>query len=227
MSNVTAMEHSPVTTEQVSRLIARTLNWKARAPDGISNFWIKRFTTTHSYLTHYFNQFIEDKEKIPEFLVRGITYLLPKSQDTKDPSNYRPITCLCTVYKIYTACIAEKIYKHLETNKLLAEEQKGYIKNSQGCKEQLIIDSVVLEQAHKDNQNLYIAYIDYRKAFDSVPHSWLIRILEIHKIDPVIISSLQQLMKKWTTTLQVKAKNNQITSEPIPIQRGIYQGGPC
>jgi hypothetical protein len=84
MSNVTAMEHSPITTEKVSRLIAKTLNWKSLGPDGISNFWIKRFTATHSYLTHYFNQLIDDVEKIPEFLVRGITYLLLKTQDTKD-----------------------------------------------------------------------------------------------------------------------------------------------
>jgi hypothetical protein len=97
MSNVTAMEHSPITREQVSPLIAKTLNSKALGPEGISNFWIKQFTATHSYLTRYFNQFTEDAEKIPEFLVRGIPYLLPKSQDTKDPSNYRPITCLCTI----------------------------------------------------------------------------------------------------------------------------------
>jgi hypothetical protein len=195
------MEHSPITTEQVSWQIAKTLNWKAPGPHGINNFWIKRFTATHSYLAHYFNQFMEDAGNIPDFLVKGITYLLPKSRDCEDPSKYRPITCLCTIYKIYTACVAEKIYKHLETNKLLAEEQKGCVKNSQGCKEQLIIDSVVLEQAHKDNRNLYVAYIDYRKAFDSVPHSWLISVLEIYKIDPLIINSLQQLMKKWTTTL--------------------------
>jgi hypothetical protein len=62
---VTAMEHSPITTEQVSRLIAKTLNWKAPGPDGISNFWIKWFTATHPYLAYYFNQFIENAEKIP------------------------------------------------------------------------------------------------------------------------------------------------------------------
>jgi hypothetical protein len=101
MSKVTAMEHSPITTEQVSRLIAKTLNCKAPGPDGISNFWIKRFTATHPYLAHYFNQFTEDAEKNPEFLVRGITYLLLQNQDSKDPSNYRPITCPCTIYKIY------------------------------------------------------------------------------------------------------------------------------
>ena len=71
---------------------------------------------------------------------------------------------------------------------------------------------------------MYIAYIDYCKAFDSVPHSWLIRVLEIYKIDPLIINSLKQLMKKWTTTLQVKAKNNQIMSDPIRIQCALYQG---
>jgi len=94
---------------------------------------------------------MEDAGNSPDFLVQGIIYLLPKSQDCQDPSKYRTITCLCTIYKIYTACIAGKIYKHLDANKLLAEEQKGCIKKSQGCKAQLIIDSVVLEQVYKDN----------------------------------------------------------------------------
>jgi Asp-tRNA(Asn)/Glu-tRNA(Gln) amidotransferase C subunit len=66
VSNVTAMERSPITTEQVSRLIAKTLNWKASGPDGINNFWIKRFTVTHSYLAHYFNQFMEDAGNIQD-----------------------------------------------------------------------------------------------------------------------------------------------------------------
>ena len=95
------------------------------------------------------NQFMEDAGNIPEFLVQGITHLLPKSRDWEDPSKYRPITCLCTIYKIYTPCIDEKIYKNLETNTLQAEEQKGFIKNSQGCKEHVIVDSVVLEKRTK------------------------------------------------------------------------------
>ena len=128
------MENSPVTTQQVSRLIAETVNWKALGPDGISNFWIKRFSATHSYLAHHFNQFMENAGNIPDFLVQGITYLLPRSQDCQDPSKYRPITCLCTIYKIYTARIAGKIYKHLDTNKLLAEEQKEVSKTLRAVK---------------------------------------------------------------------------------------------
>jgi len=65
---------------------------------------------------------MKDAGNIPDFLVQGITYLLLKSRDCEDLFKYRPITCLCTIYIIYTACTAEKIYKHLEGNKLLAEE---------------------------------------------------------------------------------------------------------
>jgi hypothetical protein len=39
-----------------------------------------------------------------------------------------------------------------------------------------------------------------------------------------VINSLQQLRKKWTTSLQVKVNNKQITSDPIHKQEGIYQG---
>ena len=46
----------------------------------------------------------------------------------------------------------------------------------------------------------------------------------MYKIDPLIINSLQQLRKKWTTTLQVKVNNKQITSDPIHKEWGIYQG---
>jgi hypothetical protein len=88
-----------ITTEQVCRLIAKTLKWTAPEPDGINNSWIKRFTATHSFLAHYFNQFMADAGNTPDFLVQGITYLLPKSRDCEDPSKYRPITCLCTIYK--------------------------------------------------------------------------------------------------------------------------------
>jgi hypothetical protein len=99
------------------------------------------------------------------------------------------------------------LQKNLQAHKnktAISRKTKVCIKNSQGCKEQLIIDLVVLEKAHKDKRSQYIAYIDYGKAFDSVPHSWLIRVLEIHKIDPMIINLLQQSMKKWTTPCKSK-----------------------
>jgi hypothetical protein len=50
------------------------------------------------------------------------------------------------------------------------------------------IDTVIMEQARKNNRNIYTAFIDYKKAYDSVPHSWLIKILKIYKINLDLIN---------------------------------------
>ncbi|KAL3286677.1 hypothetical protein HHI36_001174 [Cryptolaemus montrouzieri] len=60
--------------------------------------------------------------------------MLPKSDRTQDPSQYRPIACLPTLYKMPTSCISNRIYKHLDDNNIFAEEQKGCRKKHHGCK---------------------------------------------------------------------------------------------
>jgi len=104
-------------------------------------------------------------------MTQAYTYMKPKTTETANPSKYRPISCLTTIYKIYTECIAEKVRKHCEENRILAEEQKGCRKGARGCKEQIIIDQVIMEQVCKKTRNITTAFIDYQKVYDSVPHS--------------------------------------------------------
>ena len=68
---------------------------------------------------------------------------------------------------------------HLEEQSLLPAEQKGCHPGSKGCKDQFIISKAIYEDCRRRNKNLSIAWIDYQKAFDSVPHSWV----EVNSID--------------------------------------------
>lgn len=213
-----------IKAESLTEIIQQTHNWKAPGIDQIHNFWYKRLTCTHPLLAHHFNSFLRHPNLVPAFMTQGITYLLPKGENTRDPSKYRPITCLPTIYKIFTAYISKEIYHHCEVNNILAEEQKGCIKGSQGCKEQLVIDLVILNQARSKRKNLYVSYIDYRKAFDSVPHSWLIHVLRMYKVDLKVVSFLEYMMASWRTTLQLNHSGKRIITEPIAIRRGIFQG---
>jgi hypothetical protein len=52
------------------------------------------------------------------------------------------------------------------------------------------MNSVVSQQAKKEQRDISVGWVDYKKAFDSVPHSWLLRVLELYKIDPKVIQLL-------------------------------------
>lgn len=79
---------------------------------------------------------------------------------------------------------------------------------------------MIVGKIKRTKQDIYWAYIDYKKTFDSVPHSWLKEILEIYKITPAIVSTLNTMMKEWQTNINFQ--NSKI--EEIKRKKGIFQG---
>ena len=167
---------------------------------------------------------MQNPNEMPPWLSEGITFLIPKNQKTEDPKNYRPITCLTTTYKLLTAILSDRIYSYLEEKDILPTEQKGCRKNCYGCKDQLLINKMIIESCKKKHRNLSAAWIDYRKAFDSVPHKWILKALDIYGISPTITNFLQQAMTQWNTKLSITLANGTDMSGSIPIDRGIFQG---
>lgn len=224
MANMLEMNAVEITLSDVSQATKKTSNWKAPGPDSIHNFWLKKATALHGKLAKHLNEILHKNQELPEFLTIGKTYLLPKGEYSRDPAKYRPITCLCTLYKLLTSILSNKIYDHLHSNNIMTEEQKGCYKNSQGCKDQVTIDTVVVKQALNKKRNLSMAYIDYKKAFDSTPHSFLLEILKIYKINNNIIQLISSAMETWSTTLYISNGERTLQTRKISIRRGIFQG---
>ena len=128
------------------------------------------------------------------------------------------------MYKIISSVINIRLLKHLSSNNLKPDEQKGCSPNTYGCIDQLLIDAMILDDAKIRQKNLSVAWIDYRKAYDSIPHDWLIKSLEIHKFDQTIIAFIKYTMSIWATTLNINMANETITTNKININAGIFQG---
>ena len=111
-----------ITLEETKSAIKKASNWKCPGKDGRANFWIKNLPSLHQDLTNAFNDCSCNPETCPNCLTIGITYLLPKIEDTKNPKNYRPITCLPTTYNILTSIITKRVYKHLDEKNLYPKE---------------------------------------------------------------------------------------------------------
>jgi hypothetical protein len=69
-----------------------------------------------------------------------------------------------------------------------------------------------------------MAWIDYQKAFDRVPHRWIIKSLELIGINNKVISFTKKVMSYWRTCMRLHIENKLIETEDIKIQCGIFQG---
>lgn len=185
------MEALKITEEDIHRALKGTKNWSAPGSDGLQNYWWKNFRSTYTSLAKMFQEALKDPPMIPESFTLGVTHMIFKGENTSDPKNYRPITCLLTVYKILTGILTSHIWKHVDRYRIMAPEQNGCRKNARGCKEMLNIDYLVTKLAKKKQRNLSVAWIDYRKAFDSIPHSWLLKTLQLYGVSEPVINLIR------------------------------------
>ena len=68
-----------------------------------------------------------------------------------------------------------------------------------------------------------MACIDYQRAFDRVPHGWIIKSLELIGINNKVILFTKKVMTYWKTRMCLHAENKLIETEDIKIQCGIFQ----
>lgn len=223
-SNTPVMENLIFSTNELSTKAKMFHNHKSPGPDKLTNFWLKQITPLHPLYTDSFNRILNETEIIPEWLTKGSTVMLPKSDETRLPNKYRPICCLPTTYKLLTGLISDAMYNHLFNNNLMEPQQKGCIRNSLGTKDQLLINKTILENCRSRGTNLSVAWIDYKKAFDSVPHSWILKCMDLYRVAPNICSFVQRSMHNWKTELNLNYEGGKITVKDVNIRRGIFQG---
>jgi hypothetical protein len=103
-------------------------------------------------------------------------------------------------------------------------EQKGCCRESKGHKDQLLISTAILQECKSREKMVCMAWIDYQKAFDSVPHSWMIKYLELIWINNKIIYFTKKAMSYWKTSMCLHTEGEIIETENLEIKRGIFQG---
>ena len=119
-----------------------------------------------------------------------------------------------------TGIIADSMYAFFVESDALPIEQKRCRRKSRGTKDQLLIDKMVLADCKRKHKNLAMAWVDYKKAYDMVPHSWIIESLKMAQVAENIITFLQNSMVNWKTELTSYGELIGL----VDIRRGIFQG---
>ncbi|CAG5035649.1 unnamed protein product [Parnassius apollo] len=98
-ASVTPMDPVTITPEDVAEAVRRAPNWKSPGLDGLHHYWLKGFVVCHAVLARQYQEAL-DQRSLPSLFTTGITHLVPKDQDTTDPSKYRPITYFVGFFKM-------------------------------------------------------------------------------------------------------------------------------
>ena len=106
----------------------------------------------------------------------------------------------------------------IQINKLLPEEQKGCRKRSRGTNDLLYIDRAVIREVKSRKKNLALTWIDYKKAYDMVPHSCIKECLDLFGVAENIKILLINSMGRW----RVMCVGNSVLGK-VDIKRGIFQ----
>ena len=167
-------------------------------------------------LREYANEAIEDNTLGTTFRT-GLLKIIQKKGNAKVIGDWRPNTLLCCGYKIISGMVANRIEKYLK--KILGRGQKGFLKhkNINSCTIN-VIDNISQSWAH--GEKMGVLCVDFSKAFDSVEHLFIDRVLEFYNFGP----NMRKMVRTILSNREAKIIYGDRLGEPIKIDRGTPQG---
>jgi len=148
---------------------------------------------------------------------RAVITLLPKKGDLQCIENWRPVSLLCSEYKILSKSLATRLSKVLR--KLIHSDQSYCIPNRS------ILDNIALIRDVLDASKLLginsgLISLDQEKAFDRVEHLFLWNTLEAFGFSHSFISMIRAVYCNIESVLKV----NGGLCAPFTVERGVRQG---
>ena len=169
-------------------------------------------------VTLLFKKSLNDEELPAHWLQALITPIFKKGSKIL-PENYRPVSLTCILCKILEKLAVKAIIKHIKENQLGSQRQHGFTKGKSTTTNLLEILNIWSE-ALMHGIPVDVLYLDYQKAFDSVPHLRLIRQVNSFGITGKALNWL----KAFLSNRKQKVRVNGAESEWAPVLSGIPQG---
>ena len=182
---------------------------KAMGPDKIPPIILKELSGELCFpLTVIYNKSLSERKLPSDWKSAQITALFKKGNEL-EPGNYRPVSLTCVSCKILESFVTDQVVDYMENNGFFSKCQHGF-RRHRSCVTQLLEVLNNLTEWIENSENIDIIYLDFCKAFDSVPHKRLLNKLKAYGISGNLLDWIADFLSDRKQRVKV---NNSVSSE--------------
>lgn len=210
-----------ISLSEVKEAIHKLKSGKAFGIDNISAEFLKAAETYISpFLVKLFNE-IFNSGVFPDAWSKSIIIPLFKKGDANNPENYRGISLLSVISKVFTYILNKRLTSWAEEEHKICEEQAGFRKNYATTDHIFTLISMIRKCVYKSNNGkLYVAFIDFLKAFDSVDRECLWFVLKNVCLSTKMIRMLQGIYSSVQSCVRWGSEVSDFFTCPSGVKQG-------
>ena len=219
-----SLDHGPldhrITMEELNEAEYVLRPDKSTGHDSLSNEIIKCLVKTNpAIVLKLFNLVFDSNAKIEQWAIAILTPIL-KSGPKMDPSNYRGISILSCLSKLYTAILNKRLMNYAIEQGILQPEALGFVAGNRTSDAHLVIHSLIQRYCHQENKKIFSCFVDFSKAFDTIPRDLLFEKLLKYGIKGKFFNNIKTMYTNDNCCVKV---GNKLT-ESFLANQGVKQG---
>ena len=210
---------TPTDTQEVAKILKHLKNKKSSGHDGISNEILKCCSpVVEPILAKTFNEMIE-YSTYPDWMKLAKVTPLYKKGDRSLPENYRPISLISSLSKVFEKLLLKRMMSFCTKHKVLTSAQFGF-RPKMSCVHAIVkVTEYIREQIDKKMTG-QACFIDLKKAFDTLNHEILLKKLEKYGFR----GKINEILKSFLNDRKQYVKMKDFETDELTVQTGVPQG---
>ena len=208
------MLNSDISYDEVYECVKK-MSDAAPGSNGLTIGFYKKY---FPYFGKYYVDVLNHSQTLPDVFKESIIKLIPKnSKEVKTVNDMRPISLTNYEYRIFTKVMANRIRKI--SMKLIGENQTCSILGRR-INDNIVQIRDIIEDANTKNKETFVVSVDQSKAFDSISHKYLFKLLKHLNLGYFFENTIRRLYSNSYACVEV----NKEKSNKIFINSGMKQG---